>query len=218
MGSGIELVKRIDEVLNDMSNSRRQFAIETELNPSTMATWKTKNIFPPVETIILLAQKLDVSIDWLVNGTSLTPEELKQREEIRMRIYDSAQIWNQENKWHFLEERSHSFEKYDSRHHEMSQIRQRISYSKLLNWSKGRCNIDSRSFDSIANTLNVSTEYLFTGEEKASNSNADLDSIAKINETALLKYNKLSAKNKQKVNDLMNDLYKLQQLEERDGE
>lgn len=68
MCSGIEFVNRIDSVLKDSNKTRKELAKKLNIIPATMATWKTKDIMPPVDTIQRIADELIVSIDWLVTG------------------------------------------------------------------------------------------------------------------------------------------------------
>ena len=66
--SGIELVNRIDKVLKKEGRTRQSLCDELNIFPGTMATWKCKNIFPPVTTLCLIAEKLNVSLNWLITG------------------------------------------------------------------------------------------------------------------------------------------------------
>lgn len=66
--SGIKLINRIDEILSEKGKSRKEFAEQLDLNASTIATWKTKNIIPPVQTLYKIAAELNVSLNWLILG------------------------------------------------------------------------------------------------------------------------------------------------------
>lgn len=66
--SGIEFVKRIDILLNEIGKTRKEFAKQINVSPSTISTWKTKNIIPPVETVFRISEILNVSINWLITG------------------------------------------------------------------------------------------------------------------------------------------------------
>ena len=66
--SGIELIKRIDEILSEKGISRKEFAKELNIQPNTMGNWKTNNSMPPADTIVRIADALNVSIDWLLTG------------------------------------------------------------------------------------------------------------------------------------------------------
>lgn len=210
MSNGIELLDRIDEVLTDTNLSRRKFALDTNLNPSTMATWKTKNIFPKIETIILIAQKLEVSTDWLLFGTNITDTLLKQRKEIRERIYNTVELYTEDAKRMgcISESGDPKYKPYSAMHHEFSAIRLMISWRKLLNWSKGRCEIDYRTINRIAEKCSISYSELI-----GNNDTQFLLQQPTMNE-ALGKFETLNSSNQAKVISFIEDIYKLQQAEE----
>ena len=66
--SGIDLINRIDTVLKEKSLTRKELCENLGILQGTMATWKTKNIFPPVQTLSKIADELEVSLDWLIAG------------------------------------------------------------------------------------------------------------------------------------------------------
>lgn len=66
--SGKEIVEIIDLLLQEKNLTRKDFCKSLNIPPSTIATWKTRNIFPTVEPLALIAQKLEISLDWLVCG------------------------------------------------------------------------------------------------------------------------------------------------------
>ncbi len=66
--SGIELVDKIDKLIEEKGISRRQLCADVGISNSTIATWKTKNILPTAKLIAMVAIELNVSIDWLLNG------------------------------------------------------------------------------------------------------------------------------------------------------
>lgn len=209
MSSGIELLDRIDEVLNDTNLSRRKFALDTNLNPSTMATWKTKNIFPPIETIILIAQKLEVSTDWLLFGTNIPDALLEQRKKIRERIYNTVEIYSKDaRQMGFMSDSGDTkYKPYSVTHHEFSTIRLIISWRKLLNWSKGRCEIDYRTINKIAEKCSISYSELIGNDD-----NQFLFLQPTMNE-ALGKFETLNSVNQAKVISFIEDVYKLQKAE-----
>ena len=94
MCNGIELVNKIDLLLNELYLTRKEFAEQLDLNASTIATWKTKNIIPPVDTLVLIAKRLEVSLEWLItqdsyNGISDFQRKVHTRRNIRRKIYDT---------------------------------------------------------------------------------------------------------------------------------
>ena len=66
--SGIELVNRIDKVLKNRNQTRKDFAEKLDINASTIATWKTKDIMPPVQLLYKICVELNVSLNWLILG------------------------------------------------------------------------------------------------------------------------------------------------------
>lgn len=66
--NGINLVERIDDFLNENGISRKEFAGILGINTSTIATWKTRNILPPVGTLFKISRYMNISIDFLVTG------------------------------------------------------------------------------------------------------------------------------------------------------
>lgn len=68
MVSGIDFVNRIDSLLKGQGITRKNLAEKLNINSSTMSAWKTNNALPPVETVVLIAKELSVSIDFLVTG------------------------------------------------------------------------------------------------------------------------------------------------------
>lgn len=61
-------MNRIDLLLKQQGRTRKEFARQLNMSQSTVATWKSKNIMPPIDTIVRIADALNVSIDWLVTG------------------------------------------------------------------------------------------------------------------------------------------------------
>ena len=66
--SGVKFVNRIDSLLSVKGMTRKDLGKMLGLSSSTMGSWKSRNIFPPIETICKIADFFNVSIDWLVTG------------------------------------------------------------------------------------------------------------------------------------------------------
>lgn len=66
--TGVEIVEILDDFLSSRKLSRRQFCTLIDIPNSTIATWKSKNILPPLELIAKIAAFMNVSLDWLVYG------------------------------------------------------------------------------------------------------------------------------------------------------
>ena len=68
MKNGIQLVERIDFLLKLKKQTRNEFCKSINIPPSTIATWKSRNIYPTVDVLSVITFNLGVSLDWLVNG------------------------------------------------------------------------------------------------------------------------------------------------------
>ena len=68
MKNGIQLVERIDFLLKLKKQTRKEFCKSINIPPSTIATWKSRNIYPTVDVLSVIAFNLGVSLDWLVKG------------------------------------------------------------------------------------------------------------------------------------------------------
>ena len=95
MCNGIVLVDKIDILTKELGITRKDFAKQLDINPSTIATWRTRNILPPMETIEAIADYFKVSIEWLVTEDSTSKlfdsQKVKaSRKAIRDRIYASV--------------------------------------------------------------------------------------------------------------------------------
>ena len=96
-----------------------------------------------------------------------------------------------------------------------------VSYETLLNWSKGRCNIDTHIFTQWAESLNTTLEFLFTGSEFLipSKDNYSKPFEKKLYDLALEFRNELyclhnfSPDRLNNAKYLLNDLMKLEHLE-----
>lgn len=167
MSSGIEFVNKIDSVLKDSNKTRKELAEKLNIIPATMATWKTKDIMPPVDTILKIANELQVSCEWLIKGdiefeNHETYLQEWSRKAVRKRIYlslgnkfkkdDKRFDGNYINNEFLLKELHYYYFGEDY-----------VSYEYLLNWSKGRNEIDYTQFISWSNSLDTTVQYLFTG-------------------------------------------------------
>ena len=76
--NGIELVDKIDTYCKNNKITRKEFAEQMSINPSTIATWKTKNTLPPVDTIYKICIKLNCSFNYLLTGDEFFNIKLKE--------------------------------------------------------------------------------------------------------------------------------------------
>ena len=58
MKNGVELVETIDLLLKEKNLTRKDFCEAINIPASTIATWKTRNIFPTIDVLSLIANNL----------------------------------------------------------------------------------------------------------------------------------------------------------------
>lgn len=210
MASGIELVNRIDEVLQELGTSRREFAASINIQPNTMGNWKTNNSMPPLETVELIADKLNVSPTWLLFGDKYVAAADKSRS-----YFGRIQIMHRIHCL-LLDKTNHQDGEIKNEELFDSVIGHIISYAKLSSWSKGRYNIDLCIFQQIASELNTSIQYLLT--DISAKIPGDFDPVlfneAKENQNAVHCLYNLSEDKKKIVGDMLNKLMELEHLEQ----
>ena len=84
--SGIDFLERIDMILKEKKKTRKEFAKELNIQPNTMCNWKINNSMPPIQTIYLIANELNVSIDYLVTGREFKIKSNKAKETVKNNI------------------------------------------------------------------------------------------------------------------------------------
>ena len=156
MRNGVELVEIIDNYLETKGISRRQFCSQIEIPPSTIATWKSKNILPTTELICKVAEFLNVSIDWLVNGED-PKTEISIAAISRHTIMDRIETILRQNTNSFQT----PFEELYAEH--LGKI---ADFDFVNNWSLGRINVSESVITALANELKVTTDWLLTGREE----------------------------------------------------
>ena len=205
MFSGINLVNKIDVLSEELGLTRKEFAEQMDINPSTIATWKTKNILPPVDTIFNIARRFEVSIEWLMSEDN-SQQEILCRKLIRKRIYESlAKKLNIDNA-------------DDPLHHKMFFTNMpNLTYRILSNWAEGRININLCVIEQIAFSLGENIEYLFSIDNQYDEDFRQND--RKILETAQRNLNdlfcldNLTEDRKKSASMILNQLMKLEHLE-----
>lgn len=169
MCGGIEFVNKIDSVLKDSNKTRKELAEKLNIIPATMATWKTKDIMPPIDTIQRIADELMVSIDWLVNGDidfENNETYLKEwsRKSVRRRIYIALGNKYKDDDKRFAEGYLDN-EPLLKELHKYYFGGGYVLYEELYNWAKGRRELDQKLFHQWAQSLNTTIQYLITGTE-----------------------------------------------------
>ena len=207
MGFGKDLVKRIDEVLEETGMSRKEFGEKLNIVQSTLATWKSRDICPPVDTLSKIADQLEVSLDWLIAdypGWGVDKETFGDysREAVRERFYK------------ILTKKDGLTEEEMKAAHTATIVFP-ISYQALKNWAKGRISLDMYFFLQMAFKLNTNIQYLLTGEDN--NLPKDFDPVlfkaARENANSVHCLYNLSEDKKQIISDMLNKLMELEHLE-----
>ncbi len=205
MCSGIEFINRIDLILNEQGRTRKSLAEGLDILPATMASWKTKDIFPPVDTLSKIADELEVSLDWLIAGYpgwGVEKENFDEysREAIRERIYKILT-----GKDGLTEEEMRT----------AHVITFPVTYQALRNWAKGRISLDLYFFHQIAYKLNTNIQYLLTGLDDKLPKDFDpgLFKDARENAETLINLNTLSEDKKKIVSDIVSKLVELEHFE-----
>lgn len=78
--SGIKLINRIDKILKEKNQTRKYLCEKLNIIQATMATWKTKDIMPPVQTLYKIAAELNVSLNWLILGDDFFNVEIQNKD------------------------------------------------------------------------------------------------------------------------------------------
>lgn len=209
MGFGIDLVNRIDQVLSDTGMSRKEFGEKLNIVQSTLATWKSRDICPPVDTLSKIADELEVSLDWLIAGYpgwGVDKETFGEnsREAVRERIYKAL-----------IKKDELPSEEELAKIHTENKTSFPISYQALRNWSKGRISLDMYFFQQMAYKLNTNIQYLLTGQDDKLPKDFDpvLFKAARENANSVHCLYNLSEDKKQIVSDMLNKLMELEHLE-----
>lgn len=214
---GIAFLNRIDEVLKDFSLSRNSFAEGLGISKGTMSTWKSRDILPIANTASKIAHALGVSVEWLIDGSENSTEDesliIKQRQEIRENIYTLARKKATKS---VLESDDIESEYFDLHRYLTEPNIFVINYHCLYNWAKCRYSISYSQFEKLAYNLGVSVNELLL---KSSSSNdtevydVKLYEKAISHKEALLMLDSLTPENREKMESILKDTYKLQNLE-----
>lgn len=206
---GIDFISRIDELLKEINLTRKDFAIQLNIPQTTMSSWKTNNSIPPLDTVELIAEKLNVSPTWLLFGNKYVASEDKTRG-----YFGRIQVMHRLHTL-LLDRLNKNIGEIQNEELFDSVIGHIISYAKLHSWSKGRYNVDLCIFQQIASELNTSIQYLLT--DISAKIPGDFDPVlfneAKENQNAVHCLYNLSDDKKKIVGDMLNKLMELEHLE-----
>ena len=213
MCNGIVLVEKIDILIKELGLSRKAWSMQFGINPSTIATWRTRNILPPMETIEAIAEYFKVSIEWLISEDSTSElfdsQKIKSsRKAIRDRIYASVASKIQER-----------FETKEELHNYFFNDMPDFTFKFFYNWSEGRININEYVFEEIAFRIGVPLDYLISGTKATLMlpvSKVVMDEYifhkAKLYEDELLCISQLTGTRKQLASDMLHELANHEQL------
>ncbi len=203
--NGIIFSKKIDTLIKELGLTQKDLAKQIDISPSTIATWKSKNILPPIKTISRIADFFQVSLEWLVTEEPSFDiayiKNLELRKNIRNRIYET--IGKKTNNPDTDNEDSHN---------NFFSNKPYLSYRIIYNWAMGRINLNEYILQDIAFTLCVTTEYLFGGAtENTKNINDDdILKTAQRNLNDLLILDKLTGEEKKAASLMLSELNKLE--------
>lgn len=168
--------KKVEIVLLEMGISQRDFATRLGFSHGIVSSWKSMNKYPSVDTVLLVAKELQVSPEWLFTGdidfeTNDSVMRNFSRKAIRLRVYESLRDYSlskNPNCSDFSEDYLSNEDILRKLHNkyfiDYEGINSKsVSYEALLNWSKGRCEIDVHQFTHWAIELNTSISYILTG-------------------------------------------------------
>lgn len=223
--SGVVFLNKIDTILKEQNRTRKNFCESLGILQGTMATWKTKNIMPPIHTILLISKELEVSLDWLCNNKNDFEETCyclgdQSRSAIRQRIYKALgeKYKTDDDRFNcdFLTDESLLEEL-----HKYYFNGGYVSYRTLYNWSRGRCEIEPYIFNQWAISLNTTLQYILTNSELLIPSSEgyskvfdkDLYDLAIKFQYKLYTLNALTETRSDAANDILNLLMKLQSFE-----
>lgn len=170
--------------------------------------WKSKDIFPPVDTLSKIADELEVSLDWLIAGYpewGVDKETFGEnsREAVRERIYK------------VLTGKDGLTEEEIKIAHTENKISFPISYQALKNWAKGRIRLDMYFFQRMAMVLEINLQYLLTGQDDKLPQDFDpvLFKATRENTNSVHCLYNLSDDKKKIVSDMLNKLMELEHME-----
>mgnify|MGYP002868500646 CR=1 FL=1 len=223
--SGVAFLNKIDEILAEQNKTRKSLCETLGILQGTMATWKTKDIMPSIDTIKSIAEELNVSVDWLISDSKHFEEQehfFRQysRHSIRLRIYDALKKKYEKDDNRFTS----NFLNNESLLRELHYYYFNggyVSYDVLYNWSKGRCEINTYFFDQWAQSLNTTLQFILTGSEVLIPSNdnyskpfeEDLYNLALEYRNELYCLDNLTDERKKSGITIINQLMRLEHLE-----
>lgn len=190
------LVDRIDTCLKIRNLKRLALCEVVGITPTAITHWKTQKSIPSADTAVLIAQYLDVSVEWLIFGTLPDPTESNSPQAIAIRIENALNfltgisIHTDETTW-------------------FKPLESIIPIHSFYNWRAGRNNPDVAVLQNIADVLGIQLHYLLTGLN-----DSEYDSftcgLADKYESFIKAFHCLTDESQRLVSDLVAHLHKLQ--------
>ena len=74
--SGINFGERIRLVRKNAECSQKEFCALLDIPQSTLSAYETDRMQPTIATLVKIAEKFNVSVDWLCGGGSVLPDSM----------------------------------------------------------------------------------------------------------------------------------------------
>lgn len=84
----MDVSDRLKLLRNNHNLSQAKFAIMIDVSPGNVAAWELKTSLPGAKALISIAQKFELSIDWLLLGHEATENEKPLPHELMKRLTD----------------------------------------------------------------------------------------------------------------------------------
>lgn len=196
MNDNNTIVERIDECLKTRNLKRLALCEAVGITPTAITHWKTHKSMPAADTAVKIAMYLDVSVEWLINGTLPNPAEVSSPQAIASRI---------ENALTFLTGApSHSAEGAW-----FGPIQSLVSIHTFYNWLSGRKYPDIPTVQKIADALSMQTIFLLTGSNDSEYDSFTCN-LANKYEFVIKGFHCLNDENQKIIDSLIAHLLKLQ--------
>lgn len=152
-GRGEKLVNRIDELLEIRGEKRQDLCGNIGISLQAISNWKKQDSLPAVDSAIQIANYLEVSVEWLINGTiNFTGDYDSRPSSIYNRIYNLLECEHHRKAYTMTVEEFHK---------PISNI---VSNTLLINWRDDRILPDAQKLIEIAKYFKQSYVFLVTGE------------------------------------------------------
>ena len=146
--NGSDIYNRIVEIIQERKTKTSDFYNKIGITRQNFSKWKSGSI-PSFDVLYKIKEELNVSWDWLLNGT---------QEQDTTDIAAPFQIVNRIDDWI---EKKYKKKKYEANFYDC--INDIISENELSGWFTGRQNIDISKLSKIADKIETSVQYLITG-------------------------------------------------------